>query len=165
MQEFAGTPPAGGQAPEGPDASDTVIYRHFTSLMRRANEENLLKAPTLQQLLEATFSDRQHLLFPWLREQESCMVYADTGVGKSLFALSAALAVAGGGELLDGNRMSARVSVRGAYCTSMAKCTWETFRNAHVCLCTQYPRLTLGRPGPTCGFSPDNIRGPTPPSR
>ena len=28
------------------------------------------------------------------------MVYADTGVGKSLFALSAALAVAGGGEFL-----------------------------------------------------------------
>src|ERR1700730_8853503 len=34
------------------------------------------------------------------RRQESCMVYADTGVGKSLFALSAALAVAGGGEFL-----------------------------------------------------------------
>lgn len=101
MQEFAGTTPAGGRAPEGPDASDTVIYRHFTSLDAPApNEENLLKAPTLQQLLEATFSDRQHLLFPWLREQESCMVYADTGVGKSLFALSAALAVAGGGEFL-----------------------------------------------------------------
>jgi RecA-family ATPase len=28
------------------------------------------------------------------------MVYADTGVGKSMFALSAALAVAGGGEFL-----------------------------------------------------------------
>lgn len=59
-----------------------------------------LKAPTLGQLLQITFSDRQHLLAPWLREHENCMVYAGTGVGKSLFALSAALAVAGGGEFL-----------------------------------------------------------------
>lgn len=62
-----------------------------------------LKMPTLDELLNATFKERRHLLFPWLREQESCMVYADTGAGKSLFALSAALAVAGGGEFLGWN--------------------------------------------------------------
>jgi len=59
-----------------------------------------LKIPTLNQLLASTFKDRQHLLFPWLREQESCMVYAASGVGKSMFALSAALAIAGGGSFL-----------------------------------------------------------------
>jgi RecA-family ATPase len=59
-----------------------------------------LKMPTAGQLLAARFKARQYLLAPWLREQENCMVYAATGVGKSLFAMSAALAVAGGGEFL-----------------------------------------------------------------
>jgi hypothetical protein len=54
----------------------------------------------LGQLLTIVFEDRQHLLAPWLREHENCMVYAASGVGKSMFALSAALAVAGGGEFL-----------------------------------------------------------------
>jgi AAA domain-containing protein len=102
MQELTGLPSANeAHVSEVRDGSDTVTYSHFTSLDAPApNKKNVLKAPTLQQLLESTFSDRQHLLFPWLREQESCMVYADTGVGKSMFALSAALAVAGGGEFL-----------------------------------------------------------------
>jgi hypothetical protein len=65
-----------------------------------ANGKGNLKVPTLGQLLAYQFKERQHLLFPWFREHESCMVYAATGVGKSLFALSAALAVAGGGEFL-----------------------------------------------------------------
>ena len=62
-----------------------------------------LQMPTLDELLEITFPERQHLLSPWLREHESSMVYAPAGVGKSLFALSAALAVAGGGEFLGWN--------------------------------------------------------------
>jgi hypothetical protein len=81
---------------------DTVTYRHYEQDKAPTPPgKNVLKAPTLHQLLRTTFAERQYLLFPWLREQESCMVYADTGVGKSLFALSAALAVAGGGEYLD----------------------------------------------------------------
>lgn len=40
------------------------------------------------------------MLRPWLREHESCLLYSDAGVGKSLFALSAALAVAGNGSFL-----------------------------------------------------------------
>ena len=76
------------------------MFHNFTQgKVRHRKDKNVLKAPTLQ-LLESTFSDRKHLLFPWLREQESCMVYAATGVGKSMFALSAALAIAGGGEFL-----------------------------------------------------------------
>jgi len=62
---------------------------------------NGLKMPSLGELLELDLPERQHLLYPWLREQESCMVYASTGVGKSLFALSLALAVAGGGKFLN----------------------------------------------------------------
>jgi RecA-family ATPase len=102
MQEVAGNgSTTEADTSEAQDASDTVTFHNFTSeTVRPPKAENLLKAPTLRQLLEAAFSDRQHLLFPWLREQESCMVYAATGVGKSMFALSAALAIAGGGEFL-----------------------------------------------------------------
>jgi hypothetical protein len=80
------------EAVEAPEAVNTVKWSMAE-----------LKMPTLGQLLDASFKDRQHLLYPWLREQESCMVYAATGVGKSLFALSVAIAVAGGGEFLGWN--------------------------------------------------------------
>src|SRR2546423_13665504 len=59
-----------------------------------------LLMPTLGELLETTIPERQYLLQPWLREHESCLLYSDAGVGKSLFALSAALAVAGNGRFL-----------------------------------------------------------------
>jgi hypothetical protein len=81
-----------GRAPV--DGSDVV---HFP----RSSERPLnLKMPTAGQLLDIQFPERRHLLFPWLREQESCMVYAGTGIGKSMFALSAAIAIVGGGEFL-----------------------------------------------------------------
>jgi RecA-family ATPase len=83
------------------DRSATVVYEHFEAEHRKPpKKKSKLKMPTLAQLLTSTFKHRRHLLHPWLREQESCMVYAATGVGKSMFALSAALAVAGGGEFL-----------------------------------------------------------------
>ena len=83
------------------DRSSTVVYEHFEAEQRKPlKKKSKLKMPTLEQLLASTFKHRRHLLQPWLREQESCMLYADTGVGKSMFALSAALAVAGDGEFL-----------------------------------------------------------------
>jgi KaiC/GvpD/RAD55 family RecA-like ATPase len=83
------------------DTSTTVTYEHFAdAVARKAKGPHKLKMPTLEQLLSAGFKQRKYLLAPWLREQENCMVYAATGVGKSLFAMSAALAVAGGGEFL-----------------------------------------------------------------
>jgi AAA domain len=57
-----------------------------------------LRMPTLGQLLKLTIPERRCVLRPWLREHESCLLYAATGVGKSLFALTAALAVAGNGS-------------------------------------------------------------------
>jgi KaiC/GvpD/RAD55 family RecA-like ATPase len=56
--------------------------------------------PSGEELLKANFGERRYLLRPWLREREACMVYAATGVGKSLFALSASMAIAGSGEFL-----------------------------------------------------------------
>ena len=87
---------------DAPDGSTTIDWSPLVSSgggpsKRRPSN---LKIPTLKQLLASTFKDRQHLLFPWLREQESCLVYAAAGVGKSMFALTAALAIAGGGSFL-----------------------------------------------------------------
>ena len=82
------------------DAPASVAWIPMPTAAGGSPRKVRLKMPTLAELLESQFPNRQHLLFPWLREQESCMVYADTGVGKSLFALSAALAIAGGGEFL-----------------------------------------------------------------
>lgn len=57
-----------------------------------------LKHLSLKQLLEEQFPIRDHLILPWLRQGESAMVYAKPGVGKSMFALTLALGVAGGGD-------------------------------------------------------------------
>ena len=54
-----------------------------------------------ESLLNEKLPQRQYLLHPWLREHESVLLYAQTGVGKSWFALGAAIAVAGGGEFLE----------------------------------------------------------------
>jgi RecA-family ATPase len=86
---------------EARDPSNIVTYKHFVVTdTPQATGAHRPRMPTLNQLLSATFKQRKYLLAPWLREQENCMVYAATGVGKSLFAMSAALAVAGNGEFL-----------------------------------------------------------------
>lgn len=50
----------------------------------------------------------QPILEPWLSEKTLCMVHAKRGVGKTLFALSAAFAVATGGEFLTYRALAAR---------------------------------------------------------
>jgi hypothetical protein len=83
------------------DKAPTITYEYFRSDKEAEGKRyNKIKIPSLGELLDSKFRDRKYLLSPWLREHESCMVYSDTGVGKSMFALSAALAVAGGGEFL-----------------------------------------------------------------
>lgn len=41
-----------------------------------------------------------HILQPWLPEQGICLIYAATGVGKTLFTLNVAYAIASGGSFL-----------------------------------------------------------------
>jgi hypothetical protein len=102
------------------DKSATIHYEYFRSdKTPEPKQSNKIKIPSLGELLDSRFRDRKYLLSPWLREHESCMVYADTGVGKSMFALSAALAVAGGGEFLwmeagsEGRRNPMEGALRG----------------------------------------------------
>ena len=59
-----------------------------------------LKPVSLAELLATAMPPRDHLISPWLREQESCLVWAAAGVGKTMFTLSLALAIAGGGKLM-----------------------------------------------------------------
>src|SRR5262249_57990961 len=98
--EITETAAGNGNAAQG---SDVVHFPRSEAPERRQKptfERPLpLKMPTAGQLLDTEFTERRHLLFPWLREQESCMVYAPTGVGQSLFSLSAAIAVAGRGRI------------------------------------------------------------------
>lgn len=59
-----------------------------------------LETITLGRLLAHPFPPREHVLAPWFRDAESVLLWAPPGLGKSLLALSMALAVAGGGEVL-----------------------------------------------------------------
>lgn len=59
-----------------------------------------LRVVSMGDLLAHPFPHRDHLLFPWLREGESTLLWAQTGVGKTMLAVSLALAVSGGGEFL-----------------------------------------------------------------
>ena len=59
------------------------------------------RIPCIGDILDYEFTPRGDLVAPWLKEGESALIYAAPGVGKSMFALSLALAVAGGGKYLD----------------------------------------------------------------
>jgi len=59
-----------------------------------------LRTIALGALLDADMKERRHLLSPWFREQESALIWAAPGVGKTMLTLSLALAIAGGGGLL-----------------------------------------------------------------
>ncbi|MBX9701781.1 MAG: AAA family ATPase [Acetobacteraceae bacterium] len=59
-----------------------------------------LRVFTMGDLLDRPFVPREHLVFPWLREGESAFLWAATGIGKTMLAVTLALAVAGGGSVL-----------------------------------------------------------------
>lgn len=59
-----------------------------------------LKTITLGDLLAYPFPEREMLVAPWLRQGESAMLWAPSGLGKTFLALTLALAVAGGGRVL-----------------------------------------------------------------
>jgi RecA-family ATPase len=60
-----------------------------------------LKVLNLGQLLTEKIKQREAILAPWFKERQACMIYAPTGLGKSMFSMSMALAIAGGGSFLD----------------------------------------------------------------
>ena len=103
QQEQDDRPPATPAATVGmKTATDTTTTAatsaaHFPNLLPR---HKWPKSISLGALLDMRIADREHLVLPWLRQKESAMIYAAPGVGKSFFAMSLALAVAGGGKAL-----------------------------------------------------------------
>jgi putative DNA primase/helicase len=61
----------------------------------------LLKTYTTEELLTVELKEPKLLLAPWLPEAGLIMIHAATGVGKTLFALGAALAIATGTKFLS----------------------------------------------------------------
>lgn len=59
-----------------------------------------LRTRDLDDLLALDLPPRDYLISPWLKQFESAMIWAPPGVGKTMFCLSLALAIAGGGEFL-----------------------------------------------------------------
>lgn len=70
----------------------------MTDTTQRASR---LRTTTLVNLLARQFPPRAVLISPWLRSAESCLLWAPTGVGKSLLVNTLALAVAGGGTVAN----------------------------------------------------------------
>ncbi len=60
-----------------------------------------IKTITAHDLLAENFRERSMVIDPWLRTEETAVLWAASGVGKTMLALSLALAVAGGGKLAD----------------------------------------------------------------
>ena len=67
-----------------------------------------LRTTTLADLLDRQFPPRAVLIAPWLRAAESCLLWAPTGVGKSMLVNTLALAVAGGGSVAGWNAATPR---------------------------------------------------------
>lgn len=60
-----------------------------------------LKSTSAQALMDREFKPRHTVIAPWLRTEETAVIWAASGVGKTMLCLSIALAVAGGGTLAD----------------------------------------------------------------
>lgn len=60
-----------------------------------------LHSITFKDLANRPMLPREYLLNPWLREHESALVWAASGIGKTMFTLTLALAIAGGGRVLE----------------------------------------------------------------
>ncbi|RUP08607.1 AAA family ATPase [Hyphomicrobium sp.] len=75
--------------------------RRSSNPSRKSPVQKQVKGPRIRSLgnllNDDTIQPRQQLCGPWLLERGFSMVFAPTGVGKSLFALGIAAAVAGGG--------------------------------------------------------------------
>ena len=67
----------------------------------RHDNTSSLRAVSLASLFSTRFPAREHVLSPWFRTGESCLIWAGSGVGKTMLTLSLALAMAGGGSVWE----------------------------------------------------------------
>lgn len=67
--------------------------------MSSFEQARTLQAQSLRDLSKLQWAPREYLLHPWLRERDAALLYAPSGVGKSMVAMTLALAVAAGAEV------------------------------------------------------------------
>jgi putative DNA primase/helicase len=72
------------------------------------NIMNGLKGYSAQELIDISFPPREAVLEPWLRTEETAVIWSASGVGKTWMSLGIALAVAGGGSVGDWTAPKAR---------------------------------------------------------
>jgi hypothetical protein len=75
-------------------------YQGHSSEQVKETQTPLLKPLGLSTFLTMKIPQRPFIL-PWCREQNTCMIHAWRGVGKTLFSLNVAYAIASGGNFLD----------------------------------------------------------------
>lgn len=75
----------------------------MSTMADRGRRPARLRMVSLQKLKQRQFRLREDVIGPWLREGESAMLWAPSGLGKSMLALTIALAVAGGGKVCGWN--------------------------------------------------------------
>lgn len=49
-----------------------------------------LKITSLGELLDKQIKPRELMISPWFKERQACMLYAETGIGKSMFSTQSA---------------------------------------------------------------------------
>ena len=69
------------------------------NMLKKTTQADDLQTMTLARLLDRKFPPREVLVSPWLRSGESVLLWAPTGVGKTMLVNTLALAVAGGGKV------------------------------------------------------------------
>ncbi len=74
----------------------------------KMNIMNDLRAYTAKELLRMPFDPWEYVLEPWLRTEETAVIWAASGLGKTWMSLSIALAVAGGGRIGEWTAPKAR---------------------------------------------------------
>src|SRR5260370_9984588 len=94
--ESGGTPISNNYQCASPDFPNLL----FSQIKRPGRSLFEIRLISSQELLELPMTPRQYLLMPWLPEKGLGLVYAPRGVGKTLFGLSVAYAVASGVEFL-----------------------------------------------------------------
>lgn len=76
------------------------VYKGLAGGLFRSvsNAPRKITAVTYRDLMARNFPDREWVMEPWLRQGESVMIWAASGVGKTMLTLTLAIAMAGGGS-------------------------------------------------------------------
>jgi hypothetical protein len=84
------------------DAEVTAVKARLTG----ASGGNRIRAVTVEELFELQVPKRRFIIEPWLREKDLVLIYSWRGIGKTHLGLSLAAAIASGGQVIHGWRVT-----------------------------------------------------------